>query len=76
MSFLEYKKKPYRKSILALILENSTTDTVANSAATENNNKNIHNKIEVVCAILLVFLSGKNEISYFLVCVMLVFQGY
>jgi hypothetical protein len=65
-----------------LILENSTTDTVANSAATghffpnENNNKNIHNKIEVVCAILLVFLSGKNEISYFLVCVMLVFQGY
>ncbi|MGK3760155.1 MAG: hypothetical protein ACI8RD_012472 [Bacillariaceae sp.] len=47
----------YRKSVLATILENNTTtDTVADSAATghffpnQNNNTNKHNEIEVVCA--------------------------
>jgi hypothetical protein len=49
-------KPPYRKSILATILENNTTDTVADSAATghffpnQNNSTNKHKQIEVVCA--------------------------
>jgi hypothetical protein len=50
-------KPNYRKSVLATILENNTTtDTVADSAATghffpnENNSTNKHNEIEVVCA--------------------------
>jgi hypothetical protein len=50
-------KPPYRKSVLETILENNTTtDTVADSAATghffpnQNNSTNKHNQIEVVCA--------------------------
>jgi len=49
-------KPPYRKSILETILENNTTETVADSAATghffpnHNNTTNKHNQIEVVCA--------------------------
>ena len=48
---------PSRKSVLETILENNTTtDTVADSAATghffpnHNNSTNNHNQIEVVCA--------------------------
>jgi hypothetical protein len=50
-------KPKYSQSVLATILENNTTtDTVADSAATghffpnENNSTNKHNEIEVVCA--------------------------
>jgi hypothetical protein len=50
-------KPPYRKSLLETILENNTTmDTVADSAATghffpnHNNSTNNHNQIKVVCA--------------------------
>ena len=50
-------KKPTKQSVLATILKNSTTtNIVADSAATghffpnENNNTNKHNEIEVVCA--------------------------
>jgi hypothetical protein len=55
--FSSSSNKPfYKTSILATILEDSTPDTVADSAATghffpnENNSKNHHNQIEVVCA--------------------------
>jgi hypothetical protein len=50
-------KPKYRQSVLATILENNTTtDTVADPAATghffpnQNNSTNKHNEIEVVCA--------------------------
>jgi hypothetical protein len=50
-------KKPTKQSVLETILENNTTtNIIADSAATghffpnENNNTNKHNEIEVVCA--------------------------